>query len=1084
MDNYQTPRSFYKDMHPEMFSDSVIVKNAIMDKSFFGYHLETLTNRSQEKEFEHFCRALAEKEICPNLIVQTGPTGGGDSKVDSETYPVADNLTLTWYSGIGREASAERWAFAFSAKKDWQSKVIADVESIISTNRNYAKIFFFSNQFISDKKRAATEDKLIQKHNVDIRILDRMWIVEKVFSNNHKEIAIEKLGLSDSFKDEVKIRPIDYRRRQKLDGLEQYIQSHIASDNPSMIIESAIDAAIVSRELELPNIETNVRFDRALILAKRYGTNKQEKECLYQWAWTLFWWHEDFQAYYQKYCLFEADIAEAPSINDLEHLSNLLLNLFRLSQDYKNDEHNLQEHLKKLQEYYNVVTENESKPNATLQARAIYIPIRLITGENIDDLVKELIDICKLSKDSLTLNFQLLKRAIMEIPVYQYASNYDELFELVVMLSENRKQELEAAQLLIMRARQLADEKPYSAIKYFGRASVKLIKEESKKDLTNTLFNMGALFESVELNWAAYGYYLNCFQIGMQHYFDYGEVYPNLLGALYGLKSFEMLNGRIIHAAEFHWFEQAYQNIYSTLYSDSSLKNILDQESYDIFDVILGIQIFRTNFEQLPFLEFVPAYLEENGLMFSSVALKYMLGHIDDNLLETLGSEAAVEEYIDNWYNQPARDQLINSPWYGLGPNYTFVSHVMGCTITFDAQNLFPCVEVAESIAAAIEAFMSTGIVDGMYSIIPAMTINVNLVPEKDFSIQSSITAGKHSLDVYCESYPEVADIDYQMKVKEFVLDVVIEVISRMINFENSQNALKNMMRNDNLLDRAITFTNSIQIIANCFNLHTPSVSYQVGKDTRCACIRTIPAVFNKQETNIVKDSVKPEVKINQYKVVSSLPNNLPSFEDVRQSEIITIPTINMPLWDDAKWRGAVVLSDGVKNLALSPIFENINAGMDIFKEWINLIGVQDKEDYVRVGLIKGIDKNNPTCYRVVFSANRELSIRSGNKVVMAPCRFHTMEAQNDNNVMIFEKMYRQIKSFVIFPSEVINGTVKLHPELTIHKTSIEICDAWEIDYSSFLSAAIFPFDCPVIPQNVIDAPVLNIIKRKITPFS
>lgn len=51
MDNYQTSRSFYKDMHP-----------------------------------------------------------GGVSKVDSETYPVADNLTLTWYSGIGREASVQRWA--------------------------------------------------------------------------------------------------------------------------------------------------------------------------------------------------------------------------------------------------------------------------------------------------------------------------------------------------------------------------------------------------------------------------------------------------------------------------------------------------------------------------------------------------------------------------------------------------------------------------------------------------------------------------------------------------------------------------------------------------------------------------------------------------------------------------------------------------------------------------------------------------------------------------------------------------------------------------------------------------------------
>jgi hypothetical protein len=93
--------------------------------------LETLTRRKQEIEFEHFCRRLSEKEICPNLLPQTGSTGGGDSKVDTETYPVSDEISLRWYEGKGREASQERWAFAFSTKKDWRSKVRSDVEKII-----------------------------------------------------------------------------------------------------------------------------------------------------------------------------------------------------------------------------------------------------------------------------------------------------------------------------------------------------------------------------------------------------------------------------------------------------------------------------------------------------------------------------------------------------------------------------------------------------------------------------------------------------------------------------------------------------------------------------------------------------------------------------------------------------------------------------------------------------------------------------------------------------------------------------------------------------------------------------------------
>src|SRR5688572_24720903 len=115
--NEFNPSAFMRARRPELFSDSQTISEPCLSREVFEYQLETLTSRKQEIEFEHFCRKLAEKEICPNLKVQTGPTGGGDSKVDTETYPVADQIALRWYEGIGREASQERWAFVFSAKK-------------------------------------------------------------------------------------------------------------------------------------------------------------------------------------------------------------------------------------------------------------------------------------------------------------------------------------------------------------------------------------------------------------------------------------------------------------------------------------------------------------------------------------------------------------------------------------------------------------------------------------------------------------------------------------------------------------------------------------------------------------------------------------------------------------------------------------------------------------------------------------------------------------------------------------------------------------------------------------------------------
>src|SRR5437660_5239581 len=178
-----TPSHYMRARRPELFSDSKTITAIGLPPAVLEYHLETLTNRKQEADFEHFCRRLAEKELCPNLLPQTGPTGGGDSKVDTETYPVADALAEVWYEGIGREAAHERWAFAFSARKDWLDKVKADVKKISETGRDYKLIYFMTNQFVPDRKRGETEDELTKTYGIRMRILDRSWIVDRVFKD-------------------------------------------------------------------------------------------------------------------------------------------------------------------------------------------------------------------------------------------------------------------------------------------------------------------------------------------------------------------------------------------------------------------------------------------------------------------------------------------------------------------------------------------------------------------------------------------------------------------------------------------------------------------------------------------------------------------------------------------------------------------------------------------------------------------------------------------------------------------------------------------------------------------------------------
>jgi hypothetical protein len=116
-----SPSEFMRGLRPEYYSDTEDRELYVLDDATFSYHLETITSRNQHHEFETFCRKLCERAICANLRVQTGPEGGGDSKVDTETFPVADEISLTY---VGTPNSGrEKWAFAFSAKKTWSKWV-------------------------------------------------------------------------------------------------------------------------------------------------------------------------------------------------------------------------------------------------------------------------------------------------------------------------------------------------------------------------------------------------------------------------------------------------------------------------------------------------------------------------------------------------------------------------------------------------------------------------------------------------------------------------------------------------------------------------------------------------------------------------------------------------------------------------------------------------------------------------------------------------------------------------------------------------------------------------------------------------
>ena len=127
-------------------SDSKIKENVSCSRDLLDFHLSKLSEQNKHFNFEDFIRKLLEREVCPNLIEETDPAGGGDGKVDTENYPVAESLQEYWLNGLNKEN--DRWAFAVSLKTAWKTKCDSDIKKIINTKRGYTKIFFITNQSI------------------------------------------------------------------------------------------------------------------------------------------------------------------------------------------------------------------------------------------------------------------------------------------------------------------------------------------------------------------------------------------------------------------------------------------------------------------------------------------------------------------------------------------------------------------------------------------------------------------------------------------------------------------------------------------------------------------------------------------------------------------------------------------------------------------------------------------------------------------------------------------------------------------------------------------------------------------------
>lgn len=1092
--DFPSPREVMRARHPNLFSDSVVEERPILAQPVFAYHLETLTARKEEYQFEHFCRLIAEKEICPNLRVQTGPTGGGDSKVDSETYPVAKEISDRWWLGEPSGGS-ERWAFAFSAKKAWKPKLEADVDNILSTQRDYKRIYFFTNQFVSDKSRASAEDALTRKAAIPVHIIDRNWLVDRVYSHGHLQLAISALQINDaSAERKAQLGPKDTERLADLEELDAQISDPSRYAGAQyQLIEDCVRAARLARSLDKPRNEVEGRFAIAERLAKELAFPQQQLRIAYHRAWTAHWWFEDYAEFLHFYEEVESFALQSQEAEDQERLVNL--NHLLVSVDERSvlpkDKTRVNDRRAALVKHLELLEADASRPNNALFARMLRTFARLtdlIRARDLNTVSEIWTDLEAIAEESKQLGqfpFESLSSMVHEMSQMFDSPGFDSLYEVVVDIERQRISDGEAGESFKARGLQkLKNGKPYEAIRWIGRAEELFVKEEYQRELILTLAAGSYAYQDAGLLWAARNKLLVAIERAFRMLSTEGELPLIAYRMLRRLTWIELQLGRI---------PQILQSLVWTRYCANLVKFEVDDERDDkeseetmLMHAVFGMYFLNVPFNRLSALEQLPDALERLGLDVPRTAVLYALGHEkrvnEESFPDGPKNPTELCDFFEKWQDQPARQDIPAEPTLNEGPRTTLRSVILGAEFVIDCPNEPASVGVAESLLGAMEAFLSTSDEEDLFPHTERTVIRLRKAKEHTAGPTFTWvegTAGVHAEILTGESVT-FDDAEALTQFTDFLCETTAMIAARCFIIHSPKEWMTRVAGDERGLARATMLGNVLAIGRNLFggDARVRLTDWIDADDKWYDCLRDqhwrpfTPAAANFSPQGPAKRGEGPP------------PKELVDTSQRKHTERQVLSPINIPIWDQAGWGGTLYGWSGSAPPFVGLMFRNMEAALRIFAEWTARFGQSDKDDDLRISIITGVSKAHPADYAVIVGPNidRIERIAGTGKTFTLVSRVNRMSPDTTKNLDGFLKEFEKYGAFYLIPAKLPDkhgGVPDFESKLYLLKGHIHVRPAWKIGEHDSDIVALDADEVPVIPDGITDAPVLKAMVRK-----
>ncbi|MER9252511.1 hypothetical protein NKI59_11965 [Mesorhizobium sp. M0598] len=1082
------PSEFMRGRRAYLFSDSTEIEEGAVSREVLAYHLETLTKQKDEVPFEQFARRLAQKFIAPNMRPQTGPSGGGDGKTDAESYPVSAVVAARWY--IADPANADgRMAFAFSAKEKWRPKVKDDVKEIAGTRRDYRRIYFITNQYVPAKDSAAVQDALEKEHGIPTIILDRNWLLDRVFEDKSMDIAIDTLGLGDGSRRVIRVLgPKDYERLQKLNAIEDRLADATNYAGAShQLIEDAHRAAILSRGLENPRHETDGRFQRAIRLARQHNLPHLELGAIYDQAWTTNFWFDDFAEFSRLYDEVERLAIDSDTVDDVERLCNLLgpLTTAVAVGHLQPELAKLDSRTDRLRQALTRLKEETSRPNNSHHAHAMLLMLQVTEMAhegNSDDLTpiwNEFRDLIIAAEGLGFFPFESVADILTELGGFVPESPaFDELYEVLTDALAKRRSEGEAAKRNSQRGFQKLDKNlPYEAIRWFGRAVSLLVKDEYRDELVEALVGSSFAYERAGLLWAAYLYASSAVAHELARFKKSGsldEVNPANLTRWMVL---ELTLGRLPFALSA--FELTMMVRHRRATTDKQREN-LEQRRLD-FTMWFGAFLLRSRFSDLAQVKNFPDSLDRVGLDEARMALLYLMGRQD--VLREEGSIPAeetdedVEAYFQEFYFFGRKMELPSHPDYMLADRTQLTSHVVGCDVLVDCPNNLTSLAIAGSLLGALEALLATSLKHPIFPILDRLDLRIEpdtaagIAPTLEFVEENGQTVGviRHRAQLIFRDRKEAASFP------QWLHEAVIKVFMTFAVPHDFQSWADTVLKDESGFDRAITFANLPSTYSIIYGnkerlsivdwIEEADADYELGRSTPW-----IPS--NEAESEEVKET---EPRFSGVRA----PEGMFNPEEGKHTNVRVISPIDVRKWDGADWSGAFFMtSPGNPHFppVLGLIFGNGEAGEAIFRGLRGRFGFDDPDDALRVAIIQGVRISNSHAYAVKVGPNRnKIKFKKGD-IVGLMSRHNLMTPTSSENLERFLAAYKEHGRYLLAPAHLSEPGKPPDPvlDLGIGKYNLHVKDAWTIGPGDDDASVLDLDDPPFVPVDEADPPAIR----------